>query len=301
MDTKELLNGMQSLRNSQYGIAAVYGLQIFEWIANLESEIKFIHRSRWSSIKVAFLLCRYYPLIVWPLVMWAYIGNHDLKHCNRILRPVHFAICPFQFFAQAVMLMRAYAFSGRKRKTLIFLLPCYGALIAIYIWALCFDVKPPPVLFYFVFGQSGCFPYSEDKIALRLGIAMLAAVLMDMASLSVVFFYTRRRSMQGSLGKIFIHQGLYAFMFLFAMNVSFAALYFEKNNVYRGIGLPFILVVANLVACRIILHLKEQVTRATYTYRANSIMIHTAPVIDGWAIGANHLQTLDAILDNEED
>lgn len=55
-----------------------------------------VHRAkRWSSIKAAYLLCRYYPLIVCPVIMWAYLGNYTATSCERVVRPVNALLTPF--------------------------------------------------------------------------------------------------------------------------------------------------------------------------------------------------------------
>ena len=57
------------------------------------------------------------------------------------------------------MIMRAYAFTGRSRKTLIFLSLCYFALMAVNIWVFTSKPQLPPKSFYALPGFTiGCLP-----------------------------------------------------------------------------------------------------------------------------------------------
>ena len=73
----------------------------------------------------------------------------------------------------AVMLMRAYAFSGRNKKVMVLLASCYAGLILVDIWAFCKKVDMPPSILYSVLGGTGCFPnYGEESMALRVGVCI---------------------------------------------------------------------------------------------------------------------------------
>jgi hypothetical protein len=73
----------------------------------------------------------------------------------------------------AVMLMRAYAFSGRNKKVLFLLVSCYICLVAVDIWAFCWKIEMPPLILYSVLGGTGCFPnYYGEVMALRTGVCI---------------------------------------------------------------------------------------------------------------------------------
>jgi len=256
-----LVSSVRSIAEARYAIVAVNCLQVYEWVATSRREADLIHHARWTSVKVAYLLCRYYPLLLWPLVTWAYVGDHDEVVCQRVMRPIHILLAPCQIFPQGVMLMRAYAFSGRNKRVLLLLCLCYIGLIGVDIWVFCTQIAAPPPIFYLVVGRTGCFPdYGNGFMALRIGYSMLASTLMDLVSLIVVLVHCHRtRSRQISLGRYFVNQGLAAFCFVSAVNILTAAIFFEPNSFKSGIGLPFILVVSNLIACRVILQLRRQV------------------------------------------
>ncbi|RDB18497.1 hypothetical protein Hypma_000251 [Hypsizygus marmoreus] len=254
--------GLQIIEEARYAIVAVFCLQIYEWVTSAEKEIKLIHKARWTSIKTAYLLCRYYPLLLWPLVLFAYVGNHSWDMCNLLTTPVHIILAPLQIFPQGVMLMRAYAFSGRDRRVLFLLCSCYVGLVGVDIWVFCTDITMLPKTIYILLGGTGCYPdYGKGFMGFRLGYSMLAATLMDLVSLAVVLVICiRTRTREISLGRYFVNQGLVAFGLVSGLNIATAVIFFKPNSSHSGIGLPFTLVVSNLIACRIILELRRKVT-----------------------------------------
>lgn len=76
-------------------------IQIGSWAATLiypasfENERRLIHRAPWSSVKLTYLLCRYYPLLYWIVAVWAYCLNHKPRHCKAVLKPIHALLAPF--------------------------------------------------------------------------------------------------------------------------------------------------------------------------------------------------------------
>ncbi|KJA28256.1 hypothetical protein HYPSUDRAFT_34642 [Hypholoma sublateritium FD-334 SS-4] len=255
-----------TILEARYAIAAIFGLQVYEWISGLQEEIHLIHRARWTLIKTLYLLCRYYPMALWLVVMWAYVGDHDGDTCSRVARGVHAVLAPCQFFSQAVMLMRAYGFAGRSKRVLALLGSFYVGLLGVDIWAFCTHVEIPPPAFYFLFdlffGGTGCFPnYGSNAMAVRIGASMLAAIVMDFLSLVVVVVFCIHSGWHRdvSLARYFVHQGLTAFAFVSCVSVTTAITFFRPPRYHTGVGIPLILVIPNLVACRVILQLRAQV------------------------------------------
>jgi len=201
-------------------------------------------------------------MICWPVVAWAFVGNHDPALCPRVVVPVQLFQAPLQIFPQAVMLMRAYAFTGRNKMTLICLLTVYISLIAINTWAFSSQNILPGALFYQLIGPTGCFPnYGVKTMAIRIGYIMLAAFSMDALCLSVILVhYYRTSGAETSLGRFFVYQGMCAFIFMLVVNAVTAVLFFLPGQPHTGITLPLFHVLPNLIACRLVLHLRSQVS-----------------------------------------
>ncbi|KAJ6561110.1 hypothetical protein DFH09DRAFT_503168 [Mycena vulgaris] len=216
-----LVAAWNSIESTRSGVIAVYCLTIYEWLEGLPREIELIHSSKWNSIKLSYLICRYYALFAWPLVLFAYVGNHTPQTCAKWMYPVNIVLLPMQFFARGVMLMRAYAFTGRNKS---------------------------------------------------------ASVFMDFVSLSVIVIdCVQRRSMRGSLGRTFLGQGLFAFAVVFIVHFLSLGTYYNPHAFHNGVGLPYILIISNIMACRLILDLRRKaVPTETELLRQHSLLIENA-------------------------
>ncbi|KAJ7708843.1 hypothetical protein B0H17DRAFT_1264259 [Mycena rosella] len=249
----EVVAALNSIRMSRYGIIAVYCVSIYEWLDTC------IYPSRWNSVKVVYCLCRYYQLLLWPLVVFAYAGDHTASTCAKLTQLVSIFLFPMvrDLRASCVMLMRAYAFTGRNLKILVILLAFYAGLVGISILFFCTHVVPLPDTTFQVLGGTGCFP---DYIVPNGGTRLLAAsAAMDLLSLSIIAIYCLRiHSTRGSLGRVFISQGLGAFAVVLVVHGVALGIYFWPQNFYNGMGLPYILVISNLMACRLILELRRK-------------------------------------------
>ncbi|KAJ7801101.1 hypothetical protein B0H14DRAFT_2386680, partial [Mycena olivaceomarginata] len=298
MDLFNATGAVTTIQIIRSGVLAVYFLAIYEWLETLPTEIELIHPSRWNSIKVAYLLCRYYQLLVWPLVIYAYDGNHTAQTCSKLTEIVTCFLLPMvgdSCFPEyvcliqdaaivcaspaGVMLMRAYAFAGRNIRVLVLLLVFYAALIGIDVWFFCFNVVLMPDKAYELPGGAGCFPnYAANNGGERLVVSTPNFDMMDLVSLSIIIVYClRTHSTRGSLGRLFISQGLGSFGVVLMVHGVALGLYFSPHTYYNGIGLPYILIISNLMACRLILDLRRKaLPTETEILRQNSLIVNQA-------------------------
>ncbi|KAF7309533.1 hypothetical protein MIND_00324100 [Mycena indigotica] len=256
----EISRATQSITASRNSVLAVYTISIYEWLDCLPTEVDLIYPSKWSSIKIAYFLCRYYQLLVWPLVVFSYLPDHNVELCHSLTKFATAVLLPLQIFAPAVMLMRAYAFAGRHKGILAILLFLYLGLIASDILFLCIDVPTLPDITFIVLQDTGCFPdYSQRPNLLRLVAALGASSLMDFLSLMVIAIYClRTHSTRGTLGRAFIRQGLGAFVIMLVIHAGALGTYLNPQSDHNGVGLPYALTLSNVVACRLILDLRRK-------------------------------------------
>ncbi|TFK75041.1 hypothetical protein BDN72DRAFT_605854 [Pluteus cervinus] len=248
-------------RNGRSSLVASFSLLVFEWLATLPSEIELIHSvpSRWSSIRIAFVLCRYYPLLAYSVILWAYTGDFSGQQCSHITRPVYALYAPSHFLGPAVMVLRAYAFAGRKFKILVLLSCCYALFFGIGVWVYWAGVGILPTEWFEHFGKTGCYPSSGDGImGFRVGFAIGSSTLMDLVSLSVVLHCRKEGMDRWSLGKYFVAQGLGSFAIITMVNAAATIMYFQPQGSFSRIGLSFVIIINTITACRLILQLREK-------------------------------------------
>jgi len=240
---------------ARYSTIAVHVIQVYDWLLCLSDEYLASHKARWTSVKVAYLFCRYYPLFIVPINIWGWVGNHPLSVCIKVWRQpiILLSVCPM--LAQGVFLIRTYAFAGRNKFILAFLFACWTALLvtvlripfANYIF---FDE------WHILFGDGGCFWTHEAFNAHAL--FYLFTFLFDSLMTAIVLVQCIRfRGMRGQVGKVFVQQGLIAYLVLSAMNLTTAIGFFGPDRRFDSLAVVQT-VTSNVIACRLILMLKRQ-------------------------------------------
>jgi len=114
---------------------ASYSILVYDWLTTFDAEVELIHKTGWSLIKILFLLCRYCPLVLLAIINTLYIGDFTEEFCKGGVQPAYILFIPLHIFPQAVVAVRAYAFSGRKRWVLWSLGLCFLALCSVVIFA----------------------------------------------------------------------------------------------------------------------------------------------------------------------
>ncbi|KAF8888119.1 hypothetical protein BD779DRAFT_1785970 [Infundibulicybe gibba] len=268
------------LAMGKYSITATYSLALYDWFLTFDDELALIYSARWTSVTVTYSLCKYYPLLVWPVLLWSYMGTHNPNLCRKTIIPFQALTIPMQFFPPAVIMIRAYAFSGRDRRVLALLSTLLVTVIVVHMWTFLSHRSVPPPEFYLLVGPTGCFPNSgTDDMRFRIGISMVVSMVMDIACLVVVVWRcVQLRGSAGSLMKTFLAQGLTAFASMCALNIITSIFYFEPS-LHSELGLPLLLTVPNLIACRLILQLRRKAASPlspSEVMRRNSRLIRDA-------------------------
>ncbi|KAF8895542.1 hypothetical protein BD779DRAFT_1500092 [Infundibulicybe gibba] len=278
--------GATSLRVGRYSAAAVYVLLVYEFLICFDDEWLYIHKTRFSSMKMAYFTCRYFPLFAFPIYLWAWLGDHTPVTCHRIIHPLYGFMTVFPLAAQLVILIRTFAFTGRSNIILGVLSISFLTVAVAEIWL--FGTRFVVVdELYLLLGNSGCFandahaqagkPF-EYLNAKPTGLVMLGAFFLDvMMMVMVVVHWIRIGSVRGRLGRLFLVHGLGAFLAISAMNLFTACLYLSDNRQWDGLGLPFVLTLPDIIACRLVLALrKTAVPTTTFELRNHSRLVREA-------------------------
>jgi len=246
---------------------ATYTLQVYEWLICFSDEYLYVHKARWSSVKIAYLFCRYYPLFVFPFHVWAFVGNHPLSVCEKVLHPALLLLTFFPMSAQAVFIIRTYAFSGRNKLILTFLVTCWiGLFVAIiYVHTTKFTLFDE---WHIYFGEMGCFGVADTTGASEVSWAhssLIGNAVFQLCTFALDTFMTvivlirciRLRSMNGPLGKVFVSQGLLAYVTLSVVNLALAFVFFGTDRRWDNMA-TLNVVFSDVIACRLILMLRRR-------------------------------------------
>ncbi|KIJ22045.1 hypothetical protein PAXINDRAFT_105804 [Paxillus involutus ATCC 200175] len=218
-------------------------------------------KTTWTPVKVAYLFCRYWVIAVVPYLLFAFVTNHTLEVCERIYKiPVALAMWN-QVGSQSVLLIRTYAFFNRNVYILVGLVCALAGVVAyqLYVdtsqmWLLPF-VDPP-------YDLGPCFPESKPHSAHLLGFFIAPLLFDTLVTAMTVWkaFHIRIRNggPSSKLIQTFLREGVFYYILISIANLINGIFYLQPRQVISALNIPLSVMMAPLLACRLILDLRER-------------------------------------------
>ncbi|KAJ3763397.1 hypothetical protein EV360DRAFT_91875 [Lentinula raphanica] len=234
---------------------------IWDWLVSLPREWRFVWKTHWTPVKIAYLFCRYWVIAVVPYLLYAFVKDHSSDTCHKIYRiPVALAMWN-QVGSESVLLIRTYAFFNRNKYILWFLLAAIGGVVAYQLYVdatqmlLLPFVKPP-------FTNGPCFPMSKPHSAHLLG-GFIAPLLFDtvVTFMTIIKAITIRRRNGGPNSRLiqtFLREGVFYYILISIANLINGIFYLQPRQVISAINIPLSVMMAPVLACRLILDLRER-------------------------------------------
>ncbi|EKM61383.1 uncharacterized protein PHACADRAFT_204552 [Phanerochaete carnosa HHB-10118-sp] len=265
---------------ARYSSQAMYAVTVWEWALGLPREWRFIWKTRWTPVKVAYLFCRlvaeikrrwvadtngtdssYWVMAVAPYLLWAFCTNHTLEECERVFRiPVALAMWN-QIAAEVILLIRTYAFFNRNNYILALLVLALAGVVAYQLYVdtsqmLLLPFMTPP------YTTGPCLPMSKPHSADLLGF-FIAPLLYDtlVTAMTVIKAVTiRRRSGAASsrLIQTFLREGVFYYILISIANLINGIFYLQPRQSISAICIPLSVMLSPVLACRLILDLRER-------------------------------------------
>ncbi|TFK71405.1 hypothetical protein BDN72DRAFT_456445 [Pluteus cervinus] len=244
---------------------AMYTLMIYDFMLLFGQECRLIYTPGWNAVKVAYLCCRFYPMLIWPFFIWTWMGNHTFETCARIQTVRQLLMLPMTLAPQAVMIIRAWAFTDRNRTVLFVLCVFLCSLVGCQIWIYS-QIEAGTKLFEF-YNTAGCFNDNSTpkgrQATKRIGLILLFSSLLDLVAVFVMLWhYFRTRHLRSPLGFILVRQAVTIFIIIAVLNAIAAASYLSTvfPAILTNMGLVFVLTVPNVLACRLLVQLRKHVS-----------------------------------------
>ncbi|KAJ7610802.1 hypothetical protein FB45DRAFT_941665 [Roridomyces roridus] len=246
---------------TQVYFCAMYAVVIWDWLISLPREWRFVWKTHWTPVKVAYLFCRYWVIVVVPYLLYCFVVNHPLETCQKIYKiPVALALWN-QVGSESVLLIRTYAFFNRNVYVLWFLLSAMAGVVAyqIYVDTSQMLLLPAP---FILTGNGPCFPMSKPHSAHLLGF-FIAPLLFDtvVTFMTVIKAFTIRRRNGGPNSRLvqtFLREGVFYYILISIANLINGIFYLQPRQVISAINIPLSVMMAPLLACRLILDLRER-------------------------------------------
>jgi len=266
LPTLELIYGaFRAVAAGRYSLSAAYTVLFYDWIISLDKEVAFIYPAPWNAVKIAYLFCRYYPLAVAPFLFWGFIGNHDESVCQSHFHALYACVMPTMLSAQFILMLRSYAFSGRKRLVLVALLSSFLSIVGYVVWVVSKELSLTAL--FIIKESSGCFATSNQPTAgllrvvgaYQLGLISVLTAIFDCLNMFIVIWHcVRQRSTLGPLGQSFLKQGVLVYVIMTALNTLTIGMYFTSHMLFQAQGSWFAYILPSALACRLVLLLRRK-------------------------------------------
>ncbi|KAN0135312.1 hypothetical protein V8E53_006877 [Lactarius tabidus] len=266
-----LVTGLTAVNVGRYSITAAYVACFYDWVISLDQEVAFIHPAPWNAVKCAYLFCRYYPLAVAPFHFWGFVGDHEQRVCETYYPALYACTIPMILSAQFILMLRTYAFSGKKKWVLAVLSITLLGLLGVTIWVMSRELSLQ--LLFVLVNRTGCFAMSDQPtlsatgtvsvhtpLGYHLGIISIISTFFDFLNMFIVIRRCiQERGILGPLGQSFLKQGILVYVIMTASNVL-AMVTFDSPQLMhdsKSIGPWFAYILPSTLACRLVLMLRR--------------------------------------------
>ncbi|KAJ3511005.1 hypothetical protein NMY22_g15794 [Coprinellus aureogranulatus] len=234
---------------------------LWDWIISLPREYRFVWRTRWTPVKLAYLFCRYWVITVVPYLLYCFVVDHSRETCERIFRiPVALAMWN-QVGSEFVLLIRTYAFFSRNVYVLMLLLSALSGVVAYQLYV---DTTQMLLLPFFKppFDKGPCLPMFQAPLrsfAWLLCCPLLFDTVVTFMTVWKAFHIRRRNGGPNSrLIQTFLREGVFYYILISIANLINGIFYLQPRQVISAINIPLSVMLGPVLACRLILDLRER-------------------------------------------
>ncbi|KAH9002532.1 hypothetical protein EDB86DRAFT_2896405 [Lactarius hatsudake] len=259
-----IASALDALAIGRYSIAS-YVVCFYDWIISLDEEVAFIYPASWNAVKGAYLFCRYWPLVVAPFHLWGFIGNHERHVCETHYHALYACTVPTILSSQFILMLRTYAFTGRRRTILAALSISFFSLVGVAVWVI--STQLTLTALFLIEERSACFATSNQPDshvvravgAYHLGTVSLFSAIFDCLNMFLMIWHCfQQRGTFGPLGQSFLKQGILVYVIMTALNALTIGTYFSSNLMHQGIGSWFAYILPSTLTCRLVLMLRRK-------------------------------------------
>ncbi|EJD49484.1 hypothetical protein AURDEDRAFT_161590 [Auricularia subglabra TFB-10046 SS5] len=233
------------------------GIAVYDWLLCFNREQQFILSRGISQAKIAYTLCRYWPLVAHPIIIWVTVVDHeaDRDFCRRTIRlPMILQIGNFVGVG-SILILRVHAFIGGILWITWFLVACLLGDVAYQLWVSIAKTGYDP--------NVGCHPVNVGK-AKHMGGYITAPLLFDSIAFTLTMLYAFQGTPKGTwrlrgsfYTRIFLRDGIAYFVAIMIVHGVNVVLNSQPDEALRGASIPSSLILPNIMACRLFLHLRH--------------------------------------------
>ncbi|KAJ7057173.1 hypothetical protein C8F01DRAFT_1153666 [Mycena amicta] len=246
---------------------------LFDYSLTLGAEISLMWTSRWSVSKALYFMSRYSPAFDVPILLYySMVSDLSFKQCARLQAASSWGTVFGLGVAEAILVLRTYALSGRKRSVLVFftglwLIGISTSIVLLVLFEKSVAYGPPPSSLI-----PGCYLIQGDVI--YAGLSFIIVLIND----TIIMVYTlwiglkNYRHTRNPLIVTLYRDGITYYVFLCGISALNVATLLQAPSVIAQLFNTFLRVVHSILSTRILLHVRnverlevEETRRSTIT------------------------------------
>ncbi|EIN06674.1 hypothetical protein PUNSTDRAFT_136519 [Punctularia strigosozonata HHB-11173 SS5] len=259
MSAAEVERLNQIVHVAQTYVASTTSVLVWDWLACLPQEYKYIWKVSWSPIKVLYLMVRYYTFVVLVVTDVWFFADWQEQTCAKSLRILPGLAVAIDLCVEMVLALRVYALYARDWRIgclLVAVLAGFlGVMIAVPILA--FDYTRLPSW------PGPCLVTGKASVA---GPRFIIAFYASPMTLDLLFtglttwraLKHRRSGTASGLIKVFLRDGILYFLSISALNLVNVIFFIKADASIQSINAPMSIQLSSVLCCRLILNLRAE-------------------------------------------
>ncbi|TEB32182.1 hypothetical protein FA13DRAFT_1731938 [Coprinellus micaceus] len=266
---KALLDGYRATTYTNYIGTGGFALVAFDFLHTLPEEIHLIWPTSLSVPKVLFFVLRYYVIVnnVFA-VLYNVPRGLTPDECRKVFYRSAYSTPVLVLGAEAILFIRVYAFSGRSRRMLVYLIVQYLAIHATTFTLLVKFVQSAKFV-EMPFANMSCMPVqAESNLLGGVFTTLLCGVVIVMVLMIILALRKHRSSFRigesSGLLTVFWRDGIFYFIVLSGLLSANIFVTFAAPEGYKLLFTQFTVDMHTVLSTRMLLHLREWAERDRY-------------------------------------
>ncbi|KAJ7151639.1 hypothetical protein C8R46DRAFT_1122656 [Mycena filopes] len=222
-------------------------VRLFDYFLTLNAEISLMWSSKWSISKILFFSTRYSPAFDVPILLYySLVSNLSFERCSQLQAASSWGTLFGIASAEAILILRSYALSGRRRCILIL----FSGLWTVHVLLMSTILNGPPP-----FPEiPGCFLTKGNAIfpSISFGIVLLFDTTI-IAYTSWIWLCTYRHSKNALIMTLYRDGFMYYLLICVISSLNVATILnapVPTNQIFN----TFLRVIHSILSTRILLH-----------------------------------------------
>ncbi|KAJ7120990.1 hypothetical protein C8R44DRAFT_170912 [Mycena epipterygia] len=231
---------------------------VFDYSLTLNREMSLIWLSKWSISKILFCLSRYSPVFDVPILLY-YSMKSDMsfEHCSQLYAGTAWGTIFGIAAAEAILVLRTYALSGRKRGVLIFFTTLWACAVSasivlseLFLRSVTYGPPPSPDI-------PGCFLTQGNVVFATIPFVIVLLNDTIIMAYTVWIGLTNYRHSRNPVVATLYRDGIMYYLFLSIISAINLVTLLKAPTAMAQLFNTFLRVMHSVLSTRILLHVRD--------------------------------------------